>query len=396
MRIVTFSIILLLIIPTILSQEPKKTRETFGKVTCREDGSISFTREPRYKKFNVERVSDGKIFYDVPGEWIKTYIFESEKLTFTQPGSYVIKDSQFGDNYFTCPGVQFHCSLINYSISSCRSDENRTIIELKTIGTTSDQIRLKFLKIDDKLSTFESTFKSKDVENLSLILLNNRTNDYLIEIIKGPVIKEIQVTHQSCTGDYYPHAEMRCNYQKPKDYIKMEVTKICEEKKNMDDFLECILSSETKYDYTEISDSLCNFLSVEPDICRQNKKKTQSCLFLVDEERINCAKSALDINDIIVDGLQCNNLQNEYQISCFNDLRNRIYELILFRFTVLEFKSINMLNQNYLNLYFVKEFIVKTEKSKKEFKSSENKQERQKIIKEVRKNWQELLGGLGK
>jgi len=49
-------------ISIVFAQEPKKTRETFGEVTCKDDGSITFTREPRYKKFNVERISDNKIF----------------------------------------------------------------------------------------------------------------------------------------------------------------------------------------------------------------------------------------------------------------------------------------------------------------------------------------------
>ena len=383
-------------ISIVFAQEPKKTRETFGEVTCKDDGSITFTREPRYKKFNVERISDNKIFTDIPGNWVKKYVFESDKLLFTQPGNYIIKDNEFGDNSFTCPGVHFHCSLINYSINSCRSDENKTIIEFQTIGTTADQIRLKFWKIDGSLSTFENNFKSKDIENTSIILLNNKTNDYLIEIIKGPAIKNIDISHSSCAGEYYPNANFECNYQKPDDFIIKESTKECEKKETIDEFIYCIFSSDIKYKYVDISDSICNYNSIEPKKCIEINNKLQSCLFLEDQNKIDCAKSALSINNIIVDGLQCNELINIDKVKCFEDLRKRVYELIVFRFAILESKSINMFNQNLISNEYVKEFIIKTENTKLTFYSAKNKQERKDLIKQVRLNWINMLKGLGR
>jgi len=127
-------------------------------------------------------------------------------------------------------------------------------------------------------------------------------------------------------------------------------------------------------------------------ICIARYKSVQTCWkFPVGAERVSCVKRAIRLEAIQEEKEKCNKLIGEKKSVCVREIKNRVYNLIKWRFYDLEERAEDFMTRGLADKEFVIDFIVKTEENKVKFNEADSEEERKNIILDVRTDWKELV-----
>jgi len=107
------------------------------------------------------------------------------------------------------------------------------------------------------------------------------------------------------------------------------------------------------------------------------------------DARFTCARKALQLGDSIPQLVSsCN--QSTNPTACMQDLRTKVYGLIIFRMYNLEERAETLLNKG-VSVATVADFETTVETKKQAFDNAATTQERKQIILDVRQAWQDFL-----
>ena len=87
----------------------------------------------------------------------------------------------------------------------------------------------------------------------------------------------------------------------------------------------------------------------------------------------------------------CSELTGEEKSVCVRELKNKVYNLIKWKFYDLEERAEDFMIRGLVDKDSVVDFIVKTEEKKVKFNEANSKEERKNIILDVRVAWTDLV-----
>lgn len=126
-------------------------------------------------------------------------------------------------------------------------------------------------------------------------------------------------------------------------------------------------------------------------LCIARYKSVQTCWkFPVGDARISCVKRTTDLGFIQKEKETCNALTGQERSDCVRELKNKVYNLIKWRFYDLEERAEDFMIRGVVSKEEVIKFIEKTEKNKILFNQAKTKDERKNIILYVRDGWKEF------
>jgi predicted DNA-binding protein YlxM (UPF0122 family) len=123
--------------------------------------------------------------------------------------------------------------------------------------------------------------------------------------------------------------------------------------------------------------------------CINNYKNTIICFNKEsDAERVNCARRAigLQIATIRQAKLDCKGNQ-----TCLNELKEKVFTLIKFRFYNLEYKAQEIMEKYNISESLVIDFISSIETKKQEFNNASSIEDKKQIIKDVSNLWRQFI-----
>ena len=156
------------------------------------------------------------------------------------------------------------------------------------------------------------------------------------------------------------------------------------------------LGREEAYEDNEISflPEECRALEGgKQEKCIDKYNKTQRCWkFPVGDERIKCVKENLELKKSHKDEkLECRKLDGEEKGRCVQELKDKSYDLIKFRFYDLEERAEELKEKGVANEDDVVELVAALEEKKIEFNNASTIKEKKRIILEVRKIWKDFV-----
>lgn len=126
--------------------------------------------------------------------------------------------------------------------------------------------------------------------------------------------------------------------------------------------------------------------------CLERYNSVQVCWqFPVGNERVSCVKRAMKLGTFQQEKEACNKLTGEEKSVCVIGLKNKFYNLIKWRFYDLEERAEDFMIRGLVDKESVVDFIVRTEKNKVKFNEASSKEEREKIILDIRLSWNNLV-----
>ena len=138
-------------------------------------------------------------------------------------------------------------------------------------------------------------------------------------------------------------------------------------------------------------------ISYLPEECAlaNSEMKKESCVKLYSSlqpcfnqqaNRIACAKRILNVGDIATEKANCGN-----SINCIQNLREKTYSLIKFRFYELEERAEEFLESGIISNDVATLFISNLELKKQQFNNAKSYDERRNIILEIRSLWRDFI-----
>ena len=127
-------------------------------------------------------------------------------------------------------------------------------------------------------------------------------------------------------------------------------------------------------------------------ICIARYKSVQTCWkFPIGDERTSCAKRSLKLETLQEEKETCNALTGQNKSNCVRNLKNKIYNIIKWRFYDLEERAEDFMRRGFVDEESVADFIAKSEQNKVKFNQAATNGERKNIILDVRNDWQEFV-----
>lgn len=127
-------------------------------------------------------------------------------------------------------------------------------------------------------------------------------------------------------------------------------------------------------------------------ICIARYKSVQTCWkFPIGNERISCVKRLIKLGTLQEEKEKCDILAGQEKSTCVRELKNKVYNLIKWRFYDLEERAEDFMARGLADKVSVVDFVSKIEENKMKFNEAETKEERKNIILDVRGDWQEFI-----
>ncbi|MBI2650971.1 hypothetical protein HYX01_00695 [Candidatus Woesearchaeota archaeon] len=170
----------------------------------------------------------------------------------------------------------------------------------------------------------------------------------------------------------------------------------CNELPTMKERVSCRLSLEEDEQQSEISLNYlpeeCSSLSGSArGICIARYKSVQTCWKFSGEERISCVKKTIKLGNLQEEKERCGILAGNEKSSCLNELKNKVYNLIKWRFYDLEEKAEDFMKRGFVGKEIATDFIVNTEQNKMKFNDVEAIGQKKDVILEVRNDWKQFI-----
>ncbi|MEK6808270.1 MAG: hypothetical protein AABY14_01130, partial [Nanoarchaeota archaeon] len=180
--------------------------EFFSSLQCDDKGVISFLRKPTLKSVNVLSLQDNSIL-EVYGN-LEGNRFSSEEAVMLNPGSYVVKDTLFGDQKVNCPGLRFSCKMVSLKLKECNYSEDKIIVKFEFENASLTDLKFEFRKPDSsKLSYQKAVSFSKELKNTTI---TKGDDGYTLQVLSAPNVTKLQVSHTKCIGKYYVYSTIDC------------------------------------------------------------------------------------------------------------------------------------------------------------------------------------------
>nr|MBI4157044.1 hypothetical protein [Candidatus Woesearchaeota archaeon] len=125
--------------------------------------------------------------------------------------------------------------------------------------------------------------------------------------------------------------------------------------------------------------------------CVRRYAQLQKCWKFIGDERMRCVDHELNITKIKEQKRECNLLDENEKQECRKRLKDNVYHRIKFKFYNLEDKAERFLDRGWVDNETVAVFIANLEIKKAEFNEAATKEEKRKVILEVRELWKEFL-----
>jgi predicted DNA-binding protein YlxM (UPF0122 family) len=123
--------------------------------------------------------------------------------------------------------------------------------------------------------------------------------------------------------------------------------------------------------------------------CINNYKNTIICFNKEsDEERVNCARRAIGLQIATIQQAREDCKGNQ---TCLNELKEKVFTLIKFRFYNLEYKAQEIMEKYNISESLVVDFISSIETKKQEFNNARSIEEKKQIIKDVIILWRQFI-----
>lgn len=139
-----------------------------------------------------------------------------------------------------------------------------------------------------------------------------------------------------------------------------------------------------------------------PEECRvvRNEGKRDECILLysrsqscwqkpIGDERKQCLKDLLGVNDILQQKLLCNE-----DDKCLDDLKKKVYSLIKFSFYDLEERAEDLYEEGLITREEAANIISNLEQKKVDFNLADSKEERKEVIVEIKIIWEKFINKL--
>lgn len=359
----------------------------YKDLRCDDTGKISFTRSPVLDIVTIT-APDGSSL-TIPGSW-EGYKFISEEGVLVNNGTYTIPDEKYGNQTVECPGLIFSCKLVELTLQECSSTAAGISVKFILKNASVDDLKYQFTWGGGTIPlTYSPTTRSTALSDLTVNSAG--ANRYNAIFPNGPRVTKVQVSLPQCTGQYYVYTSMNCGEQAPAEPSGTNVK--CNGYIDIRDRVICRLNlPEAQADeYENFYPEECRTRS-DTEECLQAYKAVQECWdFPNGDARINCVKRVLKLGDILTEKANCNALDTGKRENCNSELKEKVYNLIKFRFYNLEEEAEKLMEQGKLTADEVTDFVVKMEESKVAFNEAKSKQERKDIIIQAREYWIELM-----
>lgn len=127
-------------------------------------------------------------------------------------------------------------------------------------------------------------------------------------------------------------------------------------------------------------------------ICIARYKSVQTCWkFPIGDERVSCVKRTMKLGTLQEEKETCNALTEQEKSVCVRDLKNKVYNLIKWRFYDLEERAEDFMQRGFVDKESTVDFVGELEKKKIRFNEADTKEERKNIILDVRMIWKEFI-----
>jgi predicted DNA-binding protein YlxM (UPF0122 family) len=123
--------------------------------------------------------------------------------------------------------------------------------------------------------------------------------------------------------------------------------------------------------------------------CINNYKTTILCFNKEsDAERVNCARRAIGLQIATIQQAREDCKGNQ---TCLNELKEKVFTLIKFRFYNLEYKAQEIMEKYNISESLVVDFISSIETKKQEFNNASSIEDKKQIIKDVSNLWRQFI-----
>lgn len=278
--------------------------------------------------------------------------------------------------------------LVNNEYSAKFSLKNGTKYDLKVNADNSDAT-LTFGNFYMQLKEGDNFL---DLNNNDLAEINFR-----LESINGKRadIRIIDAKEQVRISEEIPKKDEKANVDKKETLIIEDEKGLkCSNLATLKERVLCRLELEKEEQEKELElyylPEECRALSGSArEICIARYKSVQICWKFYDNERVSCVKKIIRLDSIQKE--KCNKLNGNEKPICVEEIKNKVYDLIKWRFYDLEEKAEDFLMRGFVDRGSVVDFIAKTEQNKIKFNGAKTKEERKNIILDVRKDWEEFV-----
>jgi hypothetical protein len=163
----------------------------------------------------------------------------------------------------------------------------------------------------------------------------------------------------------------------------------CSDLPTMRERIACRINLKQENELNYLPEECRVLTGLERAKCINNYKNTIICFNKEsDEERVNCARRAIGLQIATIQQAKLDCKGNQ---TCLNELKEKVFTLIKFRFYNLEYKAQEIMRKYNISESTVVNFISSIENKKQEFNSASSIEEKKRIVQDVINLWRQFI-----
>jgi hypothetical protein len=177
--------------------------------------------------------------------------------------------------------------------------------------------------------------------------------------------------------------------QQPTKPVTSEEDLKCSDLPTMRERIACRIKLTRENELNYLPEECRVLTGLERAKCINNYKNTIICFNKEsDEERVNCARRAIGLQIATIQQARSDCKGNQ---TCLNELKEKVFTLIKFRFYNLEYKAQEIMKKYNISESIVVNFISSIENKKQEFNSADSIEEKKQIVRDVMNLWKQFI-----
>jgi hypothetical protein len=185
--------------------------------------------------------------------------------------------------------------------------------------------------------------------------------------------------------------------QQPQQQIQQQTTKPiigeenlkCSDLPTMRERIACRIKLKQENELNYLPEECRVLTGLERAKCINNYKTTILCFNKEsDAERVNCARRAIGLQIATIQQAKLDCKGNQ---TCLNELKEKVFTLIKFRFYNLEYKAQEIMRKYNISESIVVNFISSIESKKQEFNNATSIEEKKRIVQDVMNLWRQFI-----
>jgi hypothetical protein len=163
----------------------------------------------------------------------------------------------------------------------------------------------------------------------------------------------------------------------------------CSDLPTMKERIACRIKLKEENELNYLPEECRVLTGLERAKCINNYKTTILCFNKEsDAERVNCARRAIGLQIATIQQAKLDCKGNQ---TCLNELKEKVFTLIKFRFYNLEYKAQEIMEKYNIDESIVVNFISSIENKKQEFNSATSIEEKKQIVQDVMNLWRQFI-----